>query len=206
MSSIHLVLGGIRSGKSAHGEKLTAQLASATGRPVLYLATGVAVDAEMSERIRRHQERRPAEWRTVEAPLNPVGALQGLQLDASVQPILLLDSLDGWVSNLMFEHENAPATELEARVVGAVQRFASFAGELDADAVIVSSEVGHSLVATSSLGRQFQDLLGTVNQTLAADADVVTLVVAGIPVPIKALSLDGRGLGEGEPGKDEPGG
>ena len=199
MSSIHLVLGGIRSGKSAHAEKLTAQLASATTGPALYLATGVAVDAEMSERIRRHQERRPAEWQTVEAPLNPVGAVQGLHFTASNPPVLLLDSLDGWVSNLLFEHENAPPAELEARVVGAVQRFASFVAELDADAVIVSTEVGHSLVATSSLGRQFQDLLGTVNQTIAADADAVTLVVAGIPVPVKALSLDGSGLGEGEP-------
>ena len=201
MSSIHLVLGGIRSGKSAYAEKLTAELAATPGgdRPVLYLATGVAVDDEMSERIRQHRQRRPAEWQTVEAPLNPVGALQGLQLAAPAPPVLLLDSLDGWVSNLLFEHENAPPTELEARVVGAVQRFSSFARELDADAVIVSSEVGHSLVATSSLGRQFQDLLGTVNQAIAADADAVTLVVAGIPVPIKAPSLDAGGLGEVEP-------
>ena len=199
MSSLHLVLGGIRSGKSACAEKLTAELSSTTARPVLYLATGVAVDDEMSERIRRHQERRPAEWQTVEAPLNPVGALQALHLAASGSPVLLLDSLDGWVSNLMFEHENAPPSELEARVVGAVQRFASFARELNADAVIVSSEVGHSLVATSSLGRRFQDLLGTVNQAIATDADAVTLVVAGIPVPIKAVSLDRKGLGEGEP-------
>lgn len=192
MSSIHLVLGGIRSGKSACAEKLTAELASSTGAPVIYLATGVAVDSEMTERIRRHQQRRPAEWQTIEAPLNPVGALQGLPLDTCVAPVLLLDSLDGWVSNLLFKHESAPASELEARVVGAVRRFASCVAELDADAVIVSSEVGQSLVATSELGRQFQDLLGTVNQSLAADADAVTLVVAGISVPIKAFSLDNR--------------
>ena len=205
MSTIHLVLGGIRSGKSACAERLTAKIASATARPALYLATGVAIDDEMSQRIRRHQERRPPEWQTVEAPLNPVGALQKLQLAAAHPPVLLLDSLDGWVSNLLFEHENAPPADLEARVVGAVRRFASFVGELDADAVIVSSEVGHSLVATSSLGRRFQDLLGTVNQAIAADANAVTLVVAGIPVPIKALSLDGRGLGEGEIGEGEIG-
>ena len=187
MSSIHLVLGGIRSGKSGYAEKLTAELASTSGgdRPVIYLATGVAVDGEMSERIRRHRERRPAEWQTVEAPLNPVGALQELQLATSGPPVLLLDSLDGWVSNLMFEHENAPAAELEARVVGAARRFAAFARELAANVVIVSSEVGQSLVATSALGRQFQDLLGTVNQAMAADADEVTLVVAGVPVGIK---------------------
>ena len=66
-----------------------------------------------------------------------------------------------------------------------MRRFASYVGEIDVDAVVVSSEVGHSLVATSSLGRQFQDLLGTVNQTIAAAADEVTLVVAGIPVRVK---------------------
>ena len=187
MSSIHLVLGGIRSGKSAYAERLTAERASTAGgaRPVIYLATGVAVDGEMSERIRRHRERRPAEWRTVEAPLNPVGALRTAQSDASRPPILLLDSLDGWVSNLLFEHESAPAAELEARAVGAARRFASFVRELEADAVIVSSEVGQSLVATSALGRQFQDLLGSVNQATAAAADAVTLVVAGIPVRVK---------------------
>ena len=99
--------------------------------------------------------------------------------------MLLLDSLDGWVSNLLIEHEVMPAAELEGRTVGAARRFASYVGEIDADAVVVSSEVGQSLVATSSLGRQFQDLLGTVNQAMAAAADAVTLVVAGIPVRVK---------------------
>lgn len=183
MSRIHLILGGIRSGKSAYGEQLAAEVAD--GRTVTYIATGTVTDDEMAERIRRHQERRPSEWQTIEAPLNPVGALRGLHAEPECPPVLLLDSLDGWVSNLLIEHEGTAAAELEARTVGAVRRFASFVEELDADAVVVSSEVGHSLVATSSLGRQFQDLLGTVNQAMAATADAVTLVVAGIPVGIK---------------------
>ena len=183
MSSIHLVLGGIRSGKSAYAETLTAELA--IGRPVYYVATGAVIDDEMAERVRHHQERRPADWRTVEAPLNPVGALQESEIDPDSRPILLLDSLDGWVSNLLIEHETMPAAELEGRTVGAARRFASYVGEFNADAVVVSSEVGQSLVATSSLGRQFQDLLGTVNQAMATAADGVTLVVAGIPVRVK---------------------
>ena len=183
MSSIHLVLGGIRSGKSAYGERLAAELGE--GRTVIYVATGTVTDDEMAERVRRHRERRPAEWRTVEAPLNPVGALRESGVQDGSSPVLLLDSLDGWVSNLLIEHEGMLPGELEGRTVGAVRRFASFVGELDADAVVVSSEVGHSLVATSSLGRQFQDLLGTVNQAMAATADAVTLVVAGIPVRVK---------------------
>ena len=183
MSSIHLVLGGIRSGKSAYGEQLASEMAE--GNPVIYIATGRVADDEMADRIRRHQERRPPEWQTVEAPLNPVGALRDSGVNPASPLVLLLDSLDGWVSNLLIEHEGMSTGELEARTVGAVRRFASYVGEIDANAVVVSSEVGHSLVATSSLGRRFQDLLGTVNQAMAAAADQVTMVVAGIPVPIK---------------------
>ena len=184
MSSIHLVLGGIRSGKSAHAERLAAQLGE--GRPVIYVATGTVTDDEMAERVRAHRERRPSQWQTVEAPLNPVGTLKATGVGSADPVVLLLDSLDGWVSNLLIEHERMDAKELEGRTVGAVRRFASYVSEIDADAVVVSSEVGHSPVATSSLGRQFQDLLGTVNQAMAAAADEVTLVVAGIPVRIKA--------------------
>ena len=183
MSAIHLALGGIRSGKSAYAETLAAELAQ--GRPVIYLATGVATDPEMAERIRRHRARRPDQWRTVATPLNPVRALRELENAPENGAVLLLDSLDGWVSNLLLEHEGTPAAELEARTVGAVRRFAAFVRELDSDAVIVSSEVGQSPVAASPLGRQFQDLLGTVNQAMAAAADAVTLVVAGIPVRLK---------------------
>ncbi len=185
MSSIHLVLGGIRSGKSAYAERVAAAIAGC--EPVLYVATGVAVDQEMEERIQRHQQRRPHNWSTLEAPLNPVGALQGQTSTASRPLVLLLDSMDVWVSNLMLEHEGTPRLELEARIVGAARRFADYVRETDCEAVIVSSEVGHSLIATSQMGRQFQDLLGTVNQAVAEAADKVTMVVAGQPVQIKPL-------------------
>ena len=183
MSSIHLVLGGIRSGKSAYAERLAATIAGC--KPVIYVATGVVVDAEMEERIRRHQQRRPQNWQTLEAPLNPVGALQGESQTMKPSAVLLLDSLDVWVSNLMLQHEATPRVELEARVVGAARRLADYIRETDHEAVIVSSEVGHSLIATTAMGRQFQDLLGTVNQAMAQAADQVTMVVAGLPVPIK---------------------
>ena len=113
MSSIHLVLGGIRSGKSAHGEELAAEIAG--GRPVIYVATGTVTDDEMAERVRLHRERRPAEWQTVEAPLNPVGALLEVGTERESSPVLLLDSLDGWVSNLLIEHEGMSPGELEGR-------------------------------------------------------------------------------------------
>ena len=187
MSTIHLVLGGIRSGKSAWAEALAARMAA--GRPVIYLATGVATDAEMADRIRRHRQRRPAGWQTIEAPLNPVAALPDSLSDtplADTPAVALMDSLDGWASNLLLEHETVPPAELEARVAGAARRFIAAIRERGWDAVIVSGEVGMSPVAASHLGRRFQDLLGTVNQAVAAAADRVTLVTAGIPVPIKS--------------------
>ena len=185
MSSIHLVLGGIRSGKSAYAERVAADIAGPSA--VLYLATGMAVDAEMEERIQRHRERRPRNWQTLEAPLNPVGALQRQPRTMDYPPVLLLDSVDVWVSNLMLEHEGTPRLELESRILGAARRFADYVREMDHQAVVVSSEVGHSLIATTSTGRQFQDLLGTVNQAMAEAADQVTMVVAGLPVPIKPM-------------------
>ena len=185
MSSIHLVLGGIRSGKSAYAERLAAEIAGP--EPVLYVATGTAVDAEMEERIQRHRQRRPQNWQTIEAPLNPAGALQDHWQTVDVCAVLLLDSMDVWVSNLMLQHETTPRMELEARIVGAVRRLADYVRELDHHAVVVSSEVGYSLIATTSMGRQFQDLLGTVNQAMAEAADQVTMVVAGLPVAIKPI-------------------
>ena len=183
MTRIHLALGGIRSGKSAYAEELASQWAA--GRPVLYIATGAPVDAAMTERIRRHRERRPPHWPTIEAPLNPTAALLQTRTDPARPSVLLLDSLDAWVSNLLLEHEAVPPAELQGRIVGAARRFAAAARELRYDAIIVSSEVGLSPVATTPLGRQFQDLLGTVNQAIAAAADAVTLLVAGIPLPVK---------------------
>ena len=190
MSSIHLVLGGIRSGKSAYAERVAAEMAGCG--PVLYLATGIAIDGEMEERIQRHQERRPRNWQTLEAPLNPVGALQNQSPAMDPLPVLVFDSVDVWVSNLMLEHETTPRLELESRIVGAARRFADYIREMDHQAVVVSSEVGHSLIATTSIGRHFQDLLGTVNQAMAEAADRVTMVVAGQPVPIKPLESGSR--------------
>jgi adenosylcobinamide kinase/adenosylcobinamide-phosphate guanylyltransferase len=195
MSAVALVLGGIRSGKSAFAEQLVERLAGTAS--VWYLATGVATDADMEERIGRHRARRPALWRTLEAPLNPTGALRSAirqqlaESDDSRPSALLLDSVDGWVANLMFEYELAPAAELESRLVGAARQFVKDARQLDLHLVMVSSEVGQSLVATTPVGRRFQDLLGTVNQALATTADSVTLVAAGIPVTIKSAALSG---------------
>jgi adenosylcobinamide kinase / adenosylcobinamide-phosphate guanylyltransferase len=169
-----LVLGGIRSGKSAFAERLAEQ----SGRPVTYLATGIAVDAEMEARIAAHRRARPDTWACVEEPLAPAAAV-GDRVGT-----LLLDSVDGWLANLMPDAEERPRPAAEEAIVAScaaeVDRLVEVAGEV----VAVSSEVGLSLVSMHPAGRAFTDMLGLLNQRLAAAADETYLVVAGIGMRI----------------------
>ena len=176
-----LVLGGIRSGKSAFAEKLANQSSGS----VFYLATGQATDGEMSERIRLHQERRPAHWQTIEEPLKPAPVLAGVLDTENAPNCLLLDSVDTWVANLLLAYEDQPEQILEDLMLAELERLLEICGRGKTRSVLVTSETGLSPVAPNRLGRRFQDLLGTVNQRIAAAADEVYLVVAGIPWKIK---------------------
>jgi adenosylcobinamide kinase/adenosylcobinamide-phosphate guanylyltransferase len=176
-----LVLGGVRSGKSAFAEQLVRQL----DLPTWYLATGQVTDAEMSDRIRRHRLSRPAAWTTLEEPLEPGQALASALGDTSDPSVVLVDSLDTWVSNLLLKHESRTAPELEALTMSQVDQLIQAGQHPSTSVVMVSSEVGLSLVPPNQLGRRFQDLLGLVNQRVTAAAHQVYLVVAGISVAIK---------------------
>ena len=176
-----LVLGGVRSGKSAFAEGLVSELS----RPTLYLATGQATDAEMVERIRRHRERRPTHWLTLEEPLEPAAVLAKALSDLNPPGAILLDSLDVWVGNLLLAHENDDPASVETRALAELELLMNLSRQAETQSVLVSSEVGLSLVPPNRLGRQFQDLLGTVNQQAAAQANAVYLVVAGIPLQVK---------------------
>ena len=180
-SRICLVLGGVRSGKSGFAERLVSELQL----PTLYVATGVITDPEMEERVRRHQQSRPTEWETLEEPLLLAQRLGKRMADDERPGSVLIDSVDVWVANLLLEHEADPKHELEARALAASQELLGAMQAAEASYFLVSGEVGHSLVPTEPLGRRFQDLLGLVNQELAAAATEVFLVVAGIPTRIK---------------------
>lgn len=180
-NQLTLVLGGVRSGKSAFAEKLVREL----DQPTRYVATGQVTDAEMAERIRRHRESRPADWATIEEPLEPAEALASALAEAVHPNAVLIDSLDTWVSNLLLKHESQPTSDLESLTMSQVDQLVKAGQHPFTSVVMVSSEVGLSLVSPNQLGRRFQDLLGLVNQRVAAAADQVYLVVAGIPVEIK---------------------
>ena len=176
-----LVLGGVRSGKSAFAEQLVRQL----DQPTWYLATGQVTDSEMAERIRRHRESRSAAWTTVEEPLELAGALASALKETSDPGAVLIESLDTWVSNLLLQNESRPASDLESLTMSQVDQLLKVGQHPSTSIVMVSSEVGLSLVPPNQLGRRFQDLLGLVNQRVAVAANQVYLVVAGIPVGIK---------------------
>lgn len=163
-----LILGGARSGKSRWGEALVA----AAPAPWAYLATAQAVDDEMAQRIAEHRARRGAGWHTVEVPLALGEAIAALD---PVAPILV-DCLTLWLSNLMLGgHDLAAALAALDRALDG----------RTAPTVLVANEVGLGLVPETPLGRAFRDQAGRLNQHLAARADQVTLMVAGLPLTVK---------------------
>ena len=178
---VHLILGGVRSGKSAFAEGLAHDL----GLHTVYLATGQAMDEEMEERIRLHRQRRPNWWDTLEESLNLPECLQRYLASRSGPTAVIVESIDGWLANILLKHEDKPAGDVENLALCAADRLLDV-GRKGAGAVFaVSAEVGLTLTPTTPLGRRFQDLLGLVNQRVAGSADRVTLVVAGLPVAIK---------------------
>ena len=184
-SNLCLVLGGVRSGKSAFAERLAQEL----DRPTLYVATGLPSDSEMEERIRRHRRSRPSRWTTLEEPLHVTAGVEAA-LEGPVPPgVVLIDSLDLWVGNLLLEHVNLATEEIESMALTAVDGLLDVAVRTHARFFLVSAEVGLSLVPSEPLGRRFQDLLGTVNQRVAAASGSVYLIVAGIPTAIKGPAL-----------------
>lgn len=170
-SSITLVLGGARSGKSAHAESLVRAMADAE-RP-LYIATAEAGDAEMAARIAAHRARRADAWETHEVPLDLAAALR-----AHARPgrAILVDCLTLWLSNLMLAGR---VPERERRTI--LDTLASTPGHI----VLVANEVGLGLVPETALGRAFRDEAGRLNQDVAAAAARVIFVAAGLPLYLK---------------------
>jgi adenosylcobinamide kinase / adenosylcobinamide-phosphate guanylyltransferase len=168
-SLLTLVLGGARSGKSRYAEWLIATYPP----PWIYIATAEARDDEMAERIALHRARRDAGWQTVEAPHDLVGALAAAPAGAAV----LVDCLTLWLSNLM-----AGPFDIEAQTARLQEVLAGRSGPT----VLVSNEVGLGIVPDNALARRFRDLQGTLNQTIAAQAQRVVMMVAGVPIAVKS--------------------
>ncbi len=166
-----LVIGGARSGKSRYAEGLVAASPPPWTPPWAYIATAEAADSDMLARIETHRQRRGGDWRTIEAPRDVEAALGA----CGAAPVLI-DCLTLWLSNVMLADMDIEKEmeKLETALAAAV-----------APVVVVSNEVGLGIVPSFPLGRRFRDMQGILNQRMAAQADRVVLMVAGLPLAVK---------------------
>lgn len=163
-----LILGGVASGKSRLAERLVRQ----ANRPRTYIATAQAFDGEMADKIKQHQLDRGPDWSTIETPIAVPEALKSIPENQ----IVLIDCMTLWLSNLILS-ENCPKDPSEPLLTAV--RSSNF------PIVTVSNEVGHSVIPDTQLGRRFQKDQGRLNAKLAAEADLVVMVTAGIPQVLK---------------------
>lgn len=190
-----LVTGGARSGKSGFAERLAARL----GDHGLYIATAQIYDEEMRERVSSHQMQRMSgsfPWTTREEPYALAQLLRELgggERDAAMTPasgeeraVVLVDCLTLWLSNQLLRHEEEP--ECEIAVTAMMADLAEAVAACPYPLILVTNEVGDGIVPVTKLGRQFRDLAGRLNQTLASICSQVFLVTAGIPIELKSLA------------------
>ena len=176
-----LLLGGAASGKS----RTAAALASETGDAVTLIATAEALDDEMAARIAAHREERPERWTTVEAPFELDPAIAAVDATATC----VVDCLSLWVSNLLLRGDGHDAIEEAARVC------ARSAAARPGLTVAVTNEVGLGVVPATPLGREYRDLLGTVNRIWVDASERAAFVVAGRLLPLVAGRDALEGLG-----------
>ena len=184
MKKLTLILGGARSGKSAYAEKL----ANDSGLPVTYIATAQVYDDEFKARVQHHKDRRPKHWQLIETPhyLAPATGLEhssaGLQANSHAGAVLIVDCLTLWLAQCI-----CPECAPPEGVNWAQQRaaFLELLPTLQGHTILVSNEVGMGIVPLCEINRQFQDEQGRLNQAVAALADEVFFIAAGLPLKLK---------------------
>lgn len=173
MSKMTFILGGARSGKSRYA----VEAAKKYGKKTVFVATATALDEEMKERIRLHKISRPKGWGLIEEPMNLSGVILGLK---TIYDVAIIDCVGLWVSNLLMA--NMKDRVVEKRIKELTRSIFKTKASL---VIIVSNEVGEGIVPGDPLSRKFRNLVGLANQIIAAKADEVIMMQAGIPVKIK---------------------
>ena len=177
-----IILGGARSGKSSYAEQLAAEM----GQQILYVATAQAWDDAMAERIANHRAQRPDSWQTLEAPTQVASAIAQTRDRAPAFDLVLIDCLTLLASNVLIAlPENATEAEATAALQREIDALLALYAEQNSTWIIVSNEVGLGIVPAYPLGRLYRDALGRANQQLAATADDVLFMVAGLPLVVK---------------------
>jgi adenosylcobinamide kinase/adenosylcobinamide-phosphate guanylyltransferase len=189
LNRLHFILGGARSGKSRLAENIAKQ-AEKEGLTVCYLATAQAHDEEMNQRIIQHQGDRPQHWALLESPLYLIEAIkEALQKSDCV----LIDCLTLWLSNCLCHQDTEFYAQQKAKLMEFLQSFINdIHGNKLKKLIFVSNEVGHGIVPMGELSRQFVDQAGWLHQELAALANQVDFVMAGLPLTLKSNSQDNQ--------------
>ncbi|MFH1153600.1 MAG: bifunctional adenosylcobinamide kinase/adenosylcobinamide-phosphate guanylyltransferase [Pseudomonadota bacterium] len=172
-TEITLVIGGCRSGKSRYALDKANSLG---GTKNMFIATSIPEDPDMEDRVRRHRKERGNKWITAEVPVDIAACIHEQSSGADV---ILVDCLTLWVSNLMLSRVDHDGILEKTRALVEVL------GKASCPVILVSNEVGAGIVPENRLARQFRDMAGFVNQRMAAAADKVVWMVAGIPVTVK---------------------
>lgn len=174
MGKIIFVLGGTRSGKS----NFAVELAKKISNKVAFIATCLNPDDEMKRRIRRHKLSRPKDWKLIEEGKDITSVLMDIQ-KKNESNVTLIDCLGLWLSNLLMDNLK------DAEIKNKISQFIHTLSELRYNTILVSNEVGFSIIPDNVLARRFQDLIGLANQMIAQKADEVIFMQAGIPLKIK---------------------
>jgi adenosylcobinamide kinase / adenosylcobinamide-phosphate guanylyltransferase len=169
---IIFITGGVRSGKSRFAQEMAEKFPG----PKAYMATAQGLDAEMQERIKRHQKSRPRTWKTLEEPIHIPGVIQK---EGGKFGLILLDCLTLWLSNLMMAGWN------EKRILATTDRLLKAARKSSSSFIFVGNEVGLGIVPENPAARFFRDVSGMIHQRVAREADEIYFMVCGLPQKIK---------------------
>lgn len=171
MGKVTFITGAVRSGKS----KLAVELGGKSLKKIVFLASCTPIDAEMRERVAKHKQARPRDWKTIEEPINVANVIA----KAVADELVIFDCLTLWISNIMLKFNKE---ELIDKKIGELLLILR---QVKADIIIVSNEVGGGIVPENKLARQFRDIVGIAHQKLAAQSDEVFLVTVGIAQKLK---------------------
>ncbi|TPH15730.1 bifunctional adenosylcobinamide kinase/adenosylcobinamide-phosphate guanylyltransferase [Litorilituus lipolyticus] len=193
--TIHLILGGARSGKSSYAEKQAKQFESTAQAQVHYLATGQALDDEMSARITKHQQQRPTHWQLTEASTSIAGAIKGLiqthQSQYQQSITIIVDCLTLWLTNCLCASKQG-CWQYEKQAL--LDLLTEYEPTDNVTLLLVSNEVGHGIVPMGELSREFVDQAGWLHQEIAEIATQVDFIMAGIPLTLKRASSQPKAI------------
>ncbi len=185
MSNITLITGGARSGKSTFGEKLLKESDGIKG----YIATAIPFDDGMKDRIKKHIERRPSNWKTYERPLKISNSIKLISEECD---IVILDCITVFLSNIMFEKNynwekisREKIDEIEKNIIDEIKKIINNAKLYELNMIIITNEIGSGIVPDNKLSRIYRDIAGRVNQLLSTLSNDVYVTISGLPLKLK---------------------